>query len=406
MSGSRRVTLMNESASVTPLELFFDLVFVYAFTQVTALMATDVSVEVVAHGLVVLALVWWPWVGYCWLGNFVRADEGLMRYVFLVVMAAMFVLALAVPESFDDEPGGLDGPLVFVACYVVVRLAHLLLFAVAGRGDPALVRQLVIWTPTVLGGSAVLLVGALVGGPWQLPIWGLALVVDLGGTRAIGASGWRVQSPGHFSERHGLVVIIALGESIVAIGVGIGAVSISVPVMVAAALGILLVGTLWWVYFDVTALVAEHRLADTTDREQRSALARDAYSLLHLPLIAGIVTMALGLKKVFEYIGGEENHSWSDHQSGLAAYVLPWGVALFLVAHVAFRRRMGEPVPVPGLAAAGVLVVGGPLVTLLPALVALAAVAAVMVVLVGYETATQQERREEVRGSARERTPA
>jgi len=401
MSGSRRVTLRDEDASVTPLELFFDLVFVYAFTQVTALMATDVSAKGVVIGLVVLALVWWQWVGYCWLGNFARADEGVPRYVFLVVMAAMFVLALSVPESFADKAGGLNAPVVVVVCLVVVRLAHLLLFALAGRRDPALLHQLAMWTPSLLGGVVLLLAGALLGDPWQLPLWLAALVVDLGGTVAIGAGGWTVRSPGHFSERHGLVVIIALGESIVAIGVGVTDLPISIPVIVASALGILLLGMLWWVYFDVTALVAEQRLAATTDREERSALARDAYSLLHLPLIAGIVVMALGLKKVFEYIGGDEGRNWRNSQSGLAAYVLPWGVALFLLGHLAFRRRIGDPVPLLCLVAAGVLVFGGLLVTELSTLVALAAVTAVMVVVVGYEAVARRDHRERVRGLAR-----
>ncbi|CAN5488798.1 low temperature requirement protein A [soil metagenome] len=400
MSGSRRVTLMAENASVTPLELFFDLVFVYAFTQVTALMATDVSLKGVVVGLVVLTLVWWQWVGYCWLGNLARADGGLTRYVFLIVMSTMFVLALSVPESFADRSGGLDAPVVVVVCLVVVRLSHLLLFAAAGRGDPALLHQPAMWTPTLLGAVALLFAGALLGDPWQLPLWLSALVVDLGGTVAIGAKGWVVQSASHFSERHGLVVIIPLGESIVAIGVGVTDLPISIPVIVASTLGILLVGMLWWVYFDVTALVGEHRLATTTDREERAALARDAYSLLHLPLIAGIVIMALGLKKAFDYIGGEEGHSWRDPQSGLAAYVLPWGVALFLLGQVAFRHRIGDAVPLPCLLAVGILVFGGLVMTTLSSLVALAAVTAVMVALVLYEAVARRDHRREVRSAA------
>ena len=135
MVGQRGVVATDSSARVTPLEIFFDLVFVYALTQVTALLATDISAIGFARGLVVLALVWWCWVGYSWLGNQAQADEGIVRVAFIVVMMAMFVLALTIPETWGDLPGGLEAPVVFALCYLVIRVAHLGLYWIAAAGD-------------------------------------------------------------------------------------------------------------------------------------------------------------------------------------------------------------------------------------------------------------------------------
>ncbi len=383
---SRRVTMAEIEQSVTPLELFFDLVFVYSITQVTALMATDVSLVGLAQGLVVLGLVWWPWVGYAWLGNVIRADAGLTRPTFLLVMAAMFVMALSIPEAFEDLHGGLLGAAVVTGCYLVVRAAHWMLFWVAAADDPPLRRQLLVWWPSIAVSVALLTAGAVVGRPWQLLFWALALVADLGGTVLIGASGWLLRAPGHFSERHGLVVIIALGESIVAIGVGATDLAISWPIIGAAGLGIVLSAALWWLYFNTCAEFGERRLAETTDRTERSALARDAYSLLHLPMIAGIVVMALGLKKVIEYAGGEDEYSWYDELHGLGMYVLPWGVGLFLVGHLAFRYRIAHTTPISYVVAIVLLGVSGLLLEQLPVLVALLAVVALVLGLVALDS--------------------
>jgi len=173
---TQRVT---EDAQVTPLELFFDLVFVYALTQTTALMASNVSVEGLARGFVVLALVWWCWVGYSWLGNQAQADEGIVRVAFIVVMMAMFVLALTIPETWGDLPGGLEAPVVFALCYLVIRVAHLGLYWIAAAGDTGLRRTLRLFAATALGSSAVLLAGASWPEQWRLPLWTVALAVDL-----------------------------------------------------------------------------------------------------------------------------------------------------------------------------------------------------------------------------------
>jgi len=391
-----RVRAVAEDASVTPLELFFDLVFVYALTQVTALMAEDSSGEGVLHGMIVLALFWWCWVGYSWLGNTVQADEGVTRATFFFVMAVMFVASLAIPEAFDDLPGGLDAPVVLAVCYALVRLAHVGLYVLAAEDDSGLVHQLALFAPVMLVSISLVLAGALVGGNGQVVLWIAALVVDYGGTQAIGASGWRLRSAGHFAERYGLIVIVALGESIVAIGVGVTHLPISTSIVIASSLGIALAAAMWWAYFDVVARVAEHLLASARG-EHRARLARDSYSYLHLPMIAGIVLAALGLKKVLGYVGGEDGHDWSYVMHGLPVYALHGGLALYLLAHVCFRLRNVGTVNRQRLFVAVLLLALIPLGERIGALMDLLLVSGIAVALISYEALRHGDIRDRVR---------
>lgn len=375
---------MSETGSVTTLELFLDLVFVFALTQVTAAIADDLTGRGMVRGILVIAVLWWSWTAYAWLGNLVRADEGLARVGIFVAMAAMFVMALCIPEAFDDAAGGLSGPVVFAAAYFVFRALHLALFYLGSAGDPALRGQLLRFAPAMLAGTALLLAAAAADGVTQTALWVAALVADYVGTYLGGARGWRVRAPGHFAERHGLIVIIALGESIMAIGVGVAQLPISWPIVVASTLGLALAGALWWMYFDTAAQAAEHALAGA-DEQRRSRMARDAYSFLHLPLIAGIVLIALGLKKVLQYVGDAGHHTLSDPLKGLALAALVGGVVLFLLAHVAFRRRTTGRLtavrPVVALALAPLAWVG----SALPALAILGLLAAAVVAAVAVE---------------------
>jgi len=393
---------VTERATVTPLELFFDLVFVFALTQVTALMADQPSGEGVLRGMLILSVLWWCWVGYAWLGNVVRADEGVIRLAMFGAMAAMFVLALTIPESFDDLPGGLPGPVVFAAGYFVVRVAHLLLFLAISRNDPALRRQVLRFAPSVILGTSFLLIASQLDGPAQTAMWATALVADYLGTMLAGASGWRVNSAGHFAERHGLIIIVALGESIVSIGIGVTELPISWPIVLASALGLALSAGLWWAYFDVAALDSEHALA-AAEGEKRARLARDGYSYLHLPMIAGIILLSLGLKKVLGYVGGDDGHSWVDPLYGVPLIALYGGVALFLLAHTGFRLRTTGVVEWPRLVAVLVLLAAMPAVASLPSLVTLAVLTALVAALVGFESLRYPEQRNRVRGH--EETP-
>ncbi|WP_204342622.1 low temperature requirement protein A [Micromonospora terminaliae] len=381
-----RMRVMTEGASVTPLELFFDLVFVYALTQVTALMAADLTWPGLGRGLLVLALLWWCWCCYAWLGNTVRADEGVVRVVLFAVVATMFVVAATIPEAFVDLPGGLSGPVVFAACYLTVRVLHLTIYWYAARGDAGLRRQLVRAALPMLGGALLLFTAALLP-PYltddpdrvltlRTLLWVLALVVDYGGIMAIGAAGWQIFSAAHWTERHGLIIIVALGESLVAIGVGIIALPISWPIIVASFLGVTVAGALWWAYFDVVSIAAERVLARARGAE-RAALGRDSYTYLHLPMVTGIILLALGFKKVLSYVGDESHHRLTDPLHGLGLLALYGGVILYLLGHVGFRLRNMRSVNRPRLATTVLLVLLLPVADHLPALAALGLLAVV-----------------------------
>jgi len=391
-----RIQAVPEEARVTPIELFFDLVFVFSLTQVTALMENDLTAVGLVRALLVLALLWWCWVGYAWLGNVVRADEGLGRATMFGAMAAMFVLALSVPEAFDDRAGGLSGPVVVAFAYLAVRLLHLAIFWLAAGEDPALRRQLLRFMPSVLGSTALLLVASQLEGTAQTLTWVAVLVVDYVGTVLGGASGWRLNSAGHFAERHGLILIVALGESIVAIGVGVTALPISGPIVLASVLGLTVAACIWWAYFDVVALMAE-RVLRRAQGEERTRLARDAYSYVHLPIVAGVVLLALGLTEVLEHVGDGSHHDLSEALPVLPLVALFGGVALFLLGEVAFKYRVVRRVTPHRMIAVVLLLALIPAGARVPALGALALVAVVMVALIAFESVRYAEIREQVR---------
>jgi low temperature requirement protein LtrA len=393
-----RILTVREEARVTPIELFFDLVFVFAITQVTSLMGDDLTARGIVRGLLVLSLLWWCWVGYAWLGNVVRADEGVGRVAMFGAMAAMLVVALTVPEAFDDLEGGLSGPVVIALGYLAVRTLHLTIFwfAAGANDDAALRGQLIRWAPSVVLGTGILLVASQLQGTAQTLAWAAALVADYLGTILAGASGWRLNSAAHFAERHGLILIVALGESIVAIGLGVVHVPISTPIVVASVLGLMLAGAIWWAYFDVVYLIGERTLRRSRG-EARSRLARDAYSFLHLPMIAGVVLMALGLEEVMGQVGGDHGHTVDDALAILPLVAMYGGVALFLVSHVAFTFRVERLVKVRRVIAAAVLLALIPVGARLAALGALALLFAVMALLIAMESIRFAEARERIR---------
>jgi low temperature requirement protein LtrA len=377
---------------VTPLELFFDLVFVYAITQVTLLMSNDPTWQGVGRGLLVLAALWWAWTGYAWLTNSLEPEEGLVRAGMFAAMAAMLVVALAVPEAFDANA------VLFGVAYLIVRLLHLGLYAIAGKRDPDLLRAVVRFTPSATIAPVIILVAALFDGPAQAALWAVALAVDYLGALIGRGQGWRVQ-PAHFAERHGLIVIIALGESIVAIGVGAAGVSLTAGVVTAAVLAILVIAALWWTYFDVYAVLAQQLLSRTSGAT-RARIARDIYSYLHLPMIAGIVLFALGLKKTIEDV--------SEPLATVPAVALCGGLALYFATHNALRvrivhfvRRTSEDRPGwigPGRFVAAIAMLAiVPVALEVSALTSLALVTAVCCALVAWDVIHYREHRGEVR---------
>jgi low temperature requirement protein LtrA len=396
MATPRRARIEGrDSHSVSTIELFFDLVFVFALTQVTDLMADQTNGTTLFRGALILTVMWWCWVGYSWLGNVTRPDEGLIRVGVYAAMAAVFVAAITIPESFDDLPGGLSGPVVFAVCYFVVRIVHLGLFFAFSREDPVLRRQLVRWLPSIGLGTALLLIASQTTGTTQTLLWVGALVGDYVGT-ALAGSAWTLASAAHFAERHGLIIIVALGESIVATGIGIAQAPVSWPIIGGVVLALVVSCALWWAYFDTSALIAERALA-AADGVRQIALARNGYSFLHLPMVIGIIFLSLGLKKVLGYVSGDDDHTLADPLYGLPLFALYGGTALFLASHTVFTWVMARSLKKERLAVVVLLVALIPVVSLLPALATLLVLAAVLVALLGWETHRYAELRHRIR---------
>jgi low temperature requirement protein LtrA len=379
---TRLAAVLRERETVTPLELFFDLVFVLALTQCTALMADDPTWAGLARGLLILGMLWWSWVGYSWLTSVVDPEEGLVRLAMFGAMAALLVCALCVPQAFGENG------LLFAVAYGAVRIGQVVLFLVASRDDPIL-RSAVL---AGLVGSTALGVGLLVAasftdGALQGALWALALTLDMAGPLFFGAEGWKLV-PAHFAERHGLIIIIALGESIVAIGAGATG-DVDLGVVLAAALGTAVAAALWWLYFDVVALVAERRLSNAKVGREQNEIARDSFSFMHLPMVAGIVLGALGLKKTLGHV--------EDPLKIVPAFALMGGTAVYLLAHVAFRWRNIHRFSTQRLICAVFLLAMIPVAEVVPALVSVAIVALALGVVIVYEVIHFAELRDRMR---------
>ena len=381
MSDAERELEHGGEHQVTPLELFFDLVFVFAFTQVTRLLVDDPTWGGVFRGMLVLAALWWAWSVYAWLTSSMDVDEGGVRLVMLAAMAAMFGAALAVPGAFGDDA------VFFGVAYLLVRLLHLVLSALVAREDPDRLGALVRFAPTAVVGPLLLVFAGFVEGDARIAVWLVALAIDYLGPVVIGVGrGWRVASE-HFAERHALIILIALGESIISIGLGVG-LELDTGVVVASALGIVVVSALWWLYFDVAAIFARRRLVQARGLDLHR-LALHAYSYLHLPMVAGIVLFAFGLETTL--------HQLDEALANVPAVALCGGAALYLLAEITFLLRTTGRIFRRRTAAAIVLLALVPAATVIPALAALALVSAVCALLVAYEAIGRREYRVRVR---------
>ena len=377
----------TENHRVTTLELFFDLVYVFAFTQVTGFMADSLSAIGVVQGLTMLATLWWSWTAYSWLANQTRVDVGGARAGFSLALAAMFVVSLAIPQAFSDR----GGALIFTVAYFLVRLIHGLVYLAAARDDAGLRRQLyrAVW-PMLLG-VAVMFTGAVVGGRPQTWLWLAGIVVDVGVTYLLSrGGGWRVLSAAHWTERYGLVVILALGESIVEIGVGVGREHITPTILLATLLAVTLSISLWWLYFDIVSIAAEKYFAKLTG-VARADLASDAYTYLHFSLIAGIIISALGTEQVFA-------HLRSAHALGLfGAAALFGGTSLYLAGHAFFWKRVsGQWLP-SRLVGSTVFLALVPVAATVPAIGALTMVSLGCVAIIVIETIRYGRERAQLR---------
>lgn len=383
----------SEDHTVTTFELFFDLVYVFAVTQITGYMAHEHSANGVLQGLLLLALLWWTWAAYTWLGNQARADEGVLRAAMVVAMAAMFVVALTIPEAWHDAPGGLDGPVVLVCAYLLVRVVHLTTYALAAAGDAGLRHQLAVtWVP-MLAGAALLLTGALLGGWLQTLMFACALLVDWGGTYLTSRHGsWRLHSAAHWTERYGLFIILAIGESVVAVGVGAAQQPISGPLLLVSVLGVAAAVCLWWLYFDLVSLAAEHRILEEQG-PARVRLAIDAYTYGHFPIVAGVVVAALGVEGVMQHANE------SEPLGGFYAVALFGGFALYLGGHLLFKQRLHGALSRPRLVTLALLLIVLPAAAVLPPLAALTGSVVILGGLIGFETNRYAQVRSNLRGA-------
>jgi low temperature requirement protein LtrA len=368
---------------VAPLELFFDLVFVFALTQVTELMSENPTWEGLGQGMLVMTALWWAWGAYAWLTNYIAAEEGIERLLMFGVMGALLFAALAVPHAFGDDA------LLFATAYAVPRWLHIFIWAEANENvdtGEAIVRL----ARTALPAPLLLIAAGLVGdGTTRAVIWIVALTIDLAGPFVFGVRGFRV-SARHFAERFGLIVIIALGESIVAIGAGVSS-DLDAGIIVAAGFGLVVSCALWWAYFDVWALITETRFRRARGHT-RILIARDVYSYLHLPMTAGVVLIALGIKKTIADV---------DEPLKVApAVALFGGVALYYAGHIGIRWRMTHTLFHGRVVALLVSVALIPVAMEVDALVSLGIAAAVTSGVILYEVLRYAEERHRIRAEA------
>jgi low temperature requirement protein LtrA len=360
---------------VTPLELFFDLVFVFAFTQVTTLWLDEPSWTGLARGLLVLAILWWVWASYAWLTNSARSEPALVAAVILVAMSALFISALSVPTAF-----GSHRQLFAVALFVVVA-GFVALFAVISRETPDLLAAVRRMAQTVVLGAALIVVGAFLPAGVQPAIWVIAFALGFFGPEVTGARGWRVE-PTHFAERHALILIIAIGESFSAIGFGARD-HLDAGVITASVLGLLVAASFWLTYFGISSRRLENLLTETRGSEQ-VAVAREGYTYGHLPLVGGILLFAFGVEATTKDVSATLNL--------VPAFALCFGSALFLLALVAVEWRTSHRASRAAVFAAALFALLIPVAISVRALVALGIVGAAWAGLIAGESLHRRTR--------------
>jgi len=363
------------------LELFFDLVFVFAFTQVTALILEDPSVTGFVRATLVLAMVWWAWSAYAWMTNSIDVENTVTRLIIFAAMAAGFFMALAVPHAFADEAAW------FAVAYFVVRLLNTALYTWGVRNDPVLLRSLARLTPWFLLAALVALSGGFLDADVRGWVWLASLAIDVAGTLTVARVDWRI-SPSHFAERFALIVIIALGESIVSIGVATSSLDRDATYAVSVVVAFAGVIALWWAYFDFTAVAAERSLKRAAPLA-RGPLARDVFTYFHFPIVLGIILYAVAAKKTLEHP--------LDPLSKPGRWALGLGIALFLAGFVLARFRVVRRIAWERIAAAALALVSALVLRRTDAIVTLGIVVAILVLSVAVETARLREIRASLR---------
>ena len=374
-------TEAEEERKTSYIELFFDLVFVFAFTQVTALILEDTSPQGFLRSALVLAMVWWAWSAYAWMTDAIDVDNSVTRLIMFAAMVAGFFMALSVPDAFQDEAAW------FAVAYFVARVLHTALYAWGVREHPGQLRAVAQLTPWFLVAALVALAGGFADPEYRAWIWLASLVIDVVGTLTIARGEWRV-SPSHFAERFALIVIIALGESIVAIGIGTSDLERDATYALSVVVAFAGVAALWWAYFDFTAVAAERSLRRAS-RAARGPLARDVFTFFHYPLVLGIIFYAVAAKKTLEHP--------LDPLSEPGRWALGLGVAAFLCAFALMRFRVLRRIAWERLGAAAVALVLSVSLDGTDAIVTLGVVILVLILSVAVETARLREIRAALR---------
>jgi low temperature requirement protein LtrA len=313
----------DEELRVSTLELFFDLVFVFTITQLTAVLVVRPTGAALGQVVLMLAAIWWMYGAFAWLTNAVPPDRTSLRLPLLAGMLAFFAISLTIPTAFSENG------VVFACAYLVVIAVHTVLYTQSATWTAGGVWS---FARGNLVAGALILLGTIIGGATEYVLWGLAVALFVVIPALVPEeAGWI--RPGHFAERHGLVVMVALGESVVAVGLGASGIDVSWQMLAVATLGLTLSAELWWVYFMGDDDEAEDALRAMTPTRREFYATNVAYFWAHLLMLLGILCIAAGLERSI-------GHAF-DELSFARALELGGGTALYLAGHAFFRRALG-----------------------------------------------------------------
>ncbi|WP_328344199.1 low temperature requirement protein A [Micromonospora sp. NBC_00421] len=403
MGGRRRYGGLGPAVAVAPgarvdkFEVFFDLVFVVSFFIITRATAAEISGRQLLHAGLVLAVLWWCWVVHSMAATRLRLGEGFVPVLMVAAMASLFAFALALPQAFSPPQGDLAGPLVVAVSYVVVRGVHVVLFLRAARDNPPDRRHLLHFLPELLASTVLLLAAALApvaiedsgrAGLVRDVLWILVVLVQYGTGLVAGTWSWVVTSAEHWTERYDLILIIALGESIISVGVGGNVLGkpVTWPGVVAATFGIVFTAALWWAHFDLIGPAARIALHAAAGR-RRATMARDAYAYLYLPMIAGIILFAIGSEELVAAVTDPAS-GIGEHAHASAVPLFFGGVICYLASNMLFQLRTLHTLSWSRVGVLVVLAAAMPVAAGLSALGALALLTVICVGLIAVEMVT------------------
>ncbi|TDB73071.1 low temperature requirement protein A [Micromonospora sp. KC721] len=395
-------------ARVDRFEIFFDLVFVFSFFIIVRATAHDISGHTLLHSLLVLAVLWWIWVVHTVVATRVRLGEGFVPVVMVIGMAALFAFVLAVPQTIETHSAGIAGPITVAVSYLVIRVVHLWMYWHVVRTMPVESRHLLRLTPELVISTALLLAAALIPSQATNPetgalirdlLWASVVVLQYATGLIAGNRGAGVVSAEHWTERYDLILMIALGESVLSVGVGsstsLDGQSPTWPAIVASSIGVVLAAALWWLHFDVIGPAARMTLHATLGRP-RVALARDAYAYLFLPMIAGLILVSLGAEKMVTWLA-QPHRPLGEALPGPGVPVLFGGVICYLIGDILFQLRALRTLTWLRVGTVVLLALLVPVAVRVPALAALVLVTVVCVGLVALEVVTMADSRRALR---------